>query len=230
MKSKEELQKIFKHFDMYEIESSLDETTALRLKYFDDFLHFTQKHKIDSIFYHYSYASTEDFIVDNSEIYQLDISETTIAIFENKIHTYNNMIETLDFSRPYLLTIYVILEGFIYFVEEEDYWFFNEYKLDIPKDFLMKLKNQHFKEIIGNEKNMSDERLAARELLKAQIIADEAFHKCTNAALRREYEYQLFQNNAQAKALFYHDRGYLYDIPPKTFIEKAWKEYKGSLV
>lgn len=213
--------------DVYETASDVDGETAIQLLNFAEFCRFVQKHKIETIFYHYSYATAEAFQIDDEIIEKLNIDDEILKVVKHEFDCYNQRLNDIDFNKPYCLSLYCIYQNFVFFIEENDYWF-NGLGVKMPETVALELIDKYFEDIIEAKEAAKGRRAEQREVLRERILSDENFHKCSNQQLRRAYANKLFDGNDELQGLFCSKEHGLYDVSILTFIEEIWREYKLS--
>lgn len=227
---KENLERFLKemNLDYYETASDISEETSIQLFDFEQLCLFIQKHNIDTVFYHYDYASADDLQITGNILADLHIDEEILAVMKQDFKKYNQAISHLDFARPYALTVYCIYQNQIIYIDEYDYWF-RDMGYGIPEKAAITMIEDKLEEIDRKKEEAYEKRESLREQLRDQILSDKEFHKCTNRELRRSYTQKLCNNDTSIHDLFYSPRSGIFDIPIGTFIEEVWREYKANL-
>jgi len=166
------------------------------------------------------------------ETYMVDLVDSQSMIEEIKdeinkrISVYNESLQEIDYTNPYVLHIYFMYEGIAI-----SYSAFNEDYLDMnsSEETYEKIKSEVLE--IYDEEMLKEIRLKlveeAEEALKEItdfILRDEEFHSSTNGALRMKYMSKLFVGHPE-----YRDKisaaGYR---KSSTYSDYVWKLYKES--
>ncbi len=213
--------------DVYETLSDVDPDNSIELQNFDEFCRFIKNHQIDTVYYHFSYILPECLQIDDDTTNNLKFKDYMIETLSEEIENYNNSVLKLDFSKPYSLSLYCAYQNFIYFIEEDDYWFKDE-GFDTPEKAVINLADKYIEKIEIAKSEMEQKRKYELEKLRTQILKDEDFHKCTNEQLRRAYANRLFKDNSTLQNLFFSKNDGYFDFTVQSFIDKIWKEYKTS--
>lgn len=213
------------NLDCYETASDINENISIQLLNFDEFCRFVRSHNIDTVFFHYCYAAPEELQITDDVIAQLKLDSDVLEILQEKFDEYNQSVLQLDFSKPYSLTLYCTHQGFIFYIDADDYWF-REAGIEMPQTAAVKFVDEHLSDIMKKKNSSNDLRLQKREELRQQILTDPEFHKCTNQNSRRVYSIKHFLNNEELTSLFFNEQHGLYDISITTFLEEVWREYK----
>ena len=229
MHTKEQLIKTFNNMnlDYYETESDINEKISIQLKNFEQLCLFIQKHNIDTVFYHLEFSSAEALQITGNVINELRIDDEIIGVMQHDFAKYNSAVNCLDFSRPYILSVYCMYQGRTVYIVERDYWF-QALGYDNPQKTAISMIEKKLEEIDRKKEEAFLEREELRDQLREKILADPNFHRCTNKELRRSYGQKLY-NVGDIHDLFYSPRHGIYDITLGTFIEEVWREYKASL-
>lgn len=214
--------------DFYETVSDVSDDNTIQLADLDALFTFISRHGIDTVFFHYDYATAEELQITDSILDKLNIDEEIHSVMQTTFQKYNNQVAQLDFSRPYSLTVYCIYQNFIVFCDDFDYWF-REMGYGMPKNVAIGMIEEQLEAITRKKETAAQEREKKRAQLRQQILVDKNFHKCTNKELRRAYTQKLLKSNESIQELFYSPKHGLYDIMIGTFIDEVWKEYKASI-
>lgn len=213
------------NLDVYETETDVIQERAIQLSNLEELCRFLQKHSISTVFFHYSYVSAETLEISAEVIETLRVDNEILELMEEKFLEYNMDVYSLDFDKPCMLSVFVTHQGFMYYIEEEDFWFVEE-GYGEPKTMAKLLVNEYFDEIVKIREMSKEKRIDGREKLRQRLLEDKDFHKCTNNQLRRAYANKLYNDDPKVKELFYSPKYGIYDIPFNVFIETVWKEYK----
>ena len=228
LKKKELTRKLSEqNLDFYETVSDVLDDNAIELGNLEELLTFISRHGIDTIFFHYDYATAEELQITDMVIDKLNIDEEIQAVMQTTFQKYNRRVEQLDFSCPYSLTVYCIYQNFIIYCDDFDYWF-REMGYGVPQKIALELIEEQLDAISRKKEKAAQEREKKRSQLRQRILEDESFHKCTNKELRRAYTQKLWNSDESIQALFYSPKHGLYDIMIGVFIEEVWREYKES--
>lgn len=230
MRTEKEILDMFKNakLDSFKLNTEFNETNTMELMTIEDLIEFSCKHKIDTMFYNYTFIDEDVLSITDELISKLRLDEDALSILQDKFDDYNQSLSKLDFSKPIYLKVYCIYQGIVFFIQEDDYWFIDQ-GFGLPERACIELANEHFEDILTEKENKIQIVTDARNKLREHILNDKEFHKCTNIELRRMYANKMFKNNELNRSLFYSEKGGLYDVPINTFIEHVWKEYKDSI-
>ena len=212
------------NLDVYETVSDIFEENAIQLLNFEEFGRFIKSHAIETVFYHYTYIKAEVLKIDDELLEETNPSETMMELIADEIEVYNATIDKVDFSRPCWVNLYFTYQGFMYYIEEADPWYEEEF--DPPRFVLKSIIDKHVDEEADIQDEAKLKREKERENLRKQIMDDPEFHKCTNKQLRRNYGNNLFSGNEELQALFFKPKGGLYDMMILDYIEQIWRDSK----
>ena len=216
------------NLDHYETESDINEKISIRLKNFDQLCLFIKNHSIDTVFYHFEFAAAEALQITDDILNDLHIDDEIISVMQRDFDKYNRAVNSLDFSRPYILSVYCIYHGRTIYIVESDYWFQTS-GYDNPKKAAISMIEERLEEIDQKKEDAYLVREELREQLRERLLADPNFHKCTNKDLRRAYTQKLYNTDDSIHELFYSPKHGVYDITIGAFIEEVWRDYKASL-
>lgn len=123
MVQQEELIKIIKDeglnaFEVYKIPKIDDDSTIL-FKELNEFVRFCKINDLKNVFYTYIYLEKEEYII--SEELQEQIEKYIYKLIKKEIKEHNNMVETVDFTRPIMLNTFSIFQGSVVCNLESDY-------------------------------------------------------------------------------------------------------------
>lgn len=231
MRTEKELLELFTNakLDGYKLNTEFNETNTMQLMTLEDLVEFSSKHKIDTMFYNYTFINEDLLSITEDITSNLKLDEDTLSILQDKFDEYNERLLKLDFNKPVYLKVYCIYQGIVFFVQEDDYWFI-EQGFGMPETVCIELVNEYLEDILTKRENRKQMITDARNKLSEQILNDEEFRKCTNIQLRRMYAKKIFKDSNNNQSLFYSEKDGLYDVPINTFIEGIWREYKDSLI
>jgi len=88
----------------------------------DDFLNFICKHGGNRIYFGYTLYDPENYKI-SMRPYDLDVLSSTGS---SKVEIYNSFIDSLDFTKPYKLTIFTSIDSLLLGIEVVDDWIQNE--------------------------------------------------------------------------------------------------------
>lgn len=232
MRTEKELLELLKDVDIvsYKVNAEIDKSNSMELASIEELIHFSCKHDIDSMFYHYGFIDEELLEINDEVISNLRLDEATLSVLQHEFDEYNKNISKLDFSNPVSLNLYCIHQGVILFIQENDYWFI-EQGFDMPETACLKLANEYFEDIVGEKKKRKQEIIKGRKKLREQILNDDEFKVCSNRELRKAYIQKVFVCDGAYpyRHLFYTEKGVPFDILVSAFVDEIWKEYKASL-
>jgi len=189
------------------------------------FYEFIQTYSIKFVFYNLDIL-TEDAIevslIDEVMLANKGIPSAFISTIQASVNDCNNRNSQLrsQIGQEQSVNLFVAIDGIIY-----SYLLMDDamYPLD-PEEFINVLIEEHGETIEMIQLEKARDRREVKDLylqkIEKHILNDEAFKKCTNANLRREYICRIYE---QTKPL---------DLPNITtyelnqFIDKVWRSYK----
>ena len=216
------------NLDYYEMVSDINEDIAIQLVDLKQLHLFMQKHNIDTVFYRFEYVSSDDLQITEDVLRELHIDDEIIAVMQRDFDDYNRSVCNLDFSRPYLLSVGCLYQGYMVYIMESDYWF-KDWGFGHPKITAISMIEEKLEDIENKKEEAYLKREEMRDQLRERLLADPNFHKCTNKELRRSYTQKLCNADKSILDLFYSPKHRNYDILIGAFIEEVWKEYKTSI-
>lgn len=230
MVQQEELIKIIKDeglnaFEVYKIPKIDDDSTIL-FKELNEFVRFCKINDLKNVFYTYIYLEKEEYII--SEELQEQIEKYIYKLIKKEIKEHNNMVETVDFTRPIMLNTFSIFQGSVVCNLESDYW--NEEINLMKAENRLEYLQEKYKDILDQKENEREEKLEElKNELKEQMLNDETFLICSNKSLRRNYAETLIKNKKMKKYLepFLSEySGQVSIIALAMFVEVVWAQYK----
>lgn len=215
--------------------SNLDGTDEL--SDLDKLIKFTKINNINSVFYTYYNHSKEYFLIDQEEVRD-NTDEYLFSLMENDIKDHNKEVEEIDFSKPVLLSIFVIYQSTKIGLEFYDNWTDNEGLLDnvekleyLTDKYIGELQEKRTKEKEILEESLADLKLKFEEFL----LTDKEFLNCTNQNLRKNFMQTVFKREEAKKyePLFLirmrNGDTLINNSKLNVFLEVVWKKYKSNL-
>lgn len=183
---------------------------------------YAKANDIDYLFYSYSYASRDFYLVDESKL----VGESDLAqIADEDISLHNEKVNMNDFEQPALLDVFCLHNGFAIYISNSIQWV-ND--LVSAKKCIEQLKEKYYNELNEIAEKRSSEREILLEELKPILLNDAEFALCTNQNLRREFikKFLLRQENERYKHLFFASNGYFNSYAALNFADSIYAIYK----
>lgn len=182
---------------------------------------------VTTLFFEYYNFSKEDLLITENmtEYYE----DEYVNLIKNEILEYNLIIETLDFSFPVILRVFILYEGHVFGVNLEDPELC-PISLSDPSERLDSMINNKDNDKIEIAKEEIEKRnKKLEEDLKNIIVLDENFKSCTNQNLRISYVERLLSKEENKKYEDLFKMGHSNSINRKSisyFIDPIWAELK----
>lgn len=231
----EELQKYLRRYNVFPIRfvsKTCKEVIVLDVSQ-EEFMKFLKLKEASIVYYNYEYYDKQDYLITETE----DIEE--YAKFNAEIEAYNAKVETLEFDKPYQLTLMFIAEGIAYVVEYLDEWIEKIDDImqgDIAIDSIQNAYSaeniEERQRLFLNSKELKRQQnlKRAKEELLELLLKDEKFKLCTNQRLRQSYAADLRTNHPDIAKLFYSEQGLYVIGQVKDVIELVFKCIKEGKV
>ena len=189
-------------------------------------IEFINENKLSVAFYEYFRYSKDEYFMDAEEFE--DISSEVMDVFISDIEEHNKVIESIDFSKPYILKVFCNYGNLIVFVSVVDDWLTEQgvipagMKLEELLDRYEPTLDEIFSDRDERRRKLFDE-------LKTFIENDPEFLKCTNANFRRRYFYDLAEREETQKyiELIKDKDGYM-NQEVNMLIQELWRDYRLS--
>lgn len=187
----------------------------------DKFMMLAKTLQAKQVYYKYRYYMQDDFLLW-IEKYD-DFSEN----IKNKAKLHNDKVESLDFSIPAQLDLFILISGTIMKVFIFDFWMDDLKVLDreTKEAELEERFSKEFKEIEEREEKKKKEDEVK---LSEYILSDPEFSYMKNMRLRQDYLLDLFSKDDFKRYSYLfdgvYDRGI--SIPAKNFMDRLWAEHK----
>ena len=211
----------------FEVRKTLKITdNTIVLKEISDIIRFCKMNDIKNLFYNYICLDKEEYIIDD-EI-QDCIDQDIYKLIKKEIKEYNKRVETIDFTRPVMLSISTIFQNNIVCILESDYWY-EEINLLNAEDMVDYLQ-ENYEHILEQKENERQEKLdQIKNELREYMLNDETFLICSNKSLRRNYAENLIRNKKVKKYLEPFISEYTRQVSITSlamFVEVVWAEYR----
>lgn len=218
--TKEELENVASEVGFSLVEIEMDEANnKIEISNQQDFLDFHKHVENRVLFFTYDYDDKYDFLIPEEPFLNKEYAEPIQEQIDAKINEYNKMIEETDFDQPSGLMMCYIQDGFLFYnYTFNDLYDFPGYE-DIVEEVIQGLPSKKLEEF---KKNHQENIQKEVQKLKESIFSDPNFKVATNQLKRKQYLFDLLQNNSENEKLI-KDAGYLY---PFVFIEEIWREFK----
>ncbi|WP_195429269.1 hypothetical protein [Clostridium sp. D46t1_190503_E9] len=217
---------------------------ALKKGDISELIRFCKVNNIKNVFYTYGYYDKVDFIIGDE--FEEELEEEIYSLMQNDIKVHNKQVEKIDFSRPNILIVFTIFEGYnITFIEDENW--IEEHGVVEAYQKIEELKGKYEEKIYELEEKQAEmeaiekakkekELKDLREEFKEFLLNDDEFKMSTNQRLRRSFSHNLFKRTDTKKyeVLFekknlYEDSYYVDITRVFNFVEVVWREYKSNL-
>ncbi|CZQ81710.1 Hypothetical protein Tpal_232 [Trichococcus palustris] len=196
---------------------------SLSIDNVEDFISLAKELKVEYVYYSYSYYDKNEYIIP------IDTYDEFSDGINVEIKKHNKEINKIDFSKPYSLTLFMLLNGTITKISLLDSWI---EEMSIPdKDTKhSEIEEKYFAEFALKEKEERKNKEADKEELKKIILSDPEFSYMKNQLLRDEYLHDLLLKEGMGKYSYLfvgdYDRGR--SIPIKHYMDRVWEEYRES--
>ena len=156
-------------------------------------IEFCKNNNIKNVFYMYGYYNKEDYFIEKEQI-KSEFSH----LFEEDIEKYNLENSKIDFDKPDIVIVFTIYQDrYVSFIEQDD-WLKDKGFLSVD-EFFDEVQERHNSELDRIEKAKKQERDQLIEEFKKVIIEETDFKNCTNAKLRRQFSYRIFEDEKMKK-------------------------------
>ena len=218
-----ELQEYVLEKDMVLLEiSNIDFKNFIMIKFKDiqEFFDYASSREAKEFFFTYSYFEKDEYIIPNDWYSKYPKS------FKNRVKEHNNRISNLDFSKPYLLKMFILIEGALVGFKIEDNWM-QENDIFDAEETIEILEDHFSKEVSAINKVEKKQRKEDEQELINIMINDPEFKNCKNQHLRHEYLADLLSNENMKKFNYLVDPFGAPQIgKAKNLLDKAWMLYK----
>lgn len=186
-----------------------------------EFIKIAKELKTNQIYFNYLYYSIDDYVIP------LDTYDEFSAKINIEIKKHNESIESLDFSKPRQLTLFVMLNGTAIEITLYDFWI-SEMGIFDRENKHSEIEEKFFKEFKSKQERVTKNKQDDKEELKNYILNDHEFSYMKNQRLRQDYIYDLLSKNKFKKFSYLFegdfDRGI--SIPMKYYMDRVWQEHK----
>jgi len=192
------------------------------------FIKFCLKNEIQTLFYFYGYYDAENYIINLDELFVDEEEKYKNKVFKflsNGIADYNSIVSDMDFAKPYKLWIYCIYKNYTAAICIDDDWIAEmgiQTKDEKLHDLMIENDNRIQKVVEEKEADSDAEEEKLREELKAFIMQDANFKRCTNRDARHSYITSLLEKKQYRK----YDGMFPLVRDKTTFIEEVWSDFR----
>lgn len=192
----------------------------LNIDNIEDFLKYASDSNFKYVYYHYTYYSSEEYIIPT------DWYSEYSTEFKTEVRAHNQHIKSLDFSSPKSLTLFILQNGTFVGVELNNPWIENQ-RIHTAEDTIEFMENKFYREVTKISANKKEQQKEDETQLREIIFKDPEFKICKNQELRYWYLVELLEKDNMKK--------YDYLIQPpgiphmgkiKMFMDKVWILYK----
>lgn len=192
----------------------------LNLDKIEDFLKFTRESNNCYLYYYYTFYNSGEYIIP------LDWYSEYSKEIKTEIHQYNQYIESLDFSLPKSLTLFVLQNGTYVGVVLENLWI-DDQDISIAEQAIEVIENRFHHEVKKISANKKVKQKEEENELREIIFNDPEFKLCKNQALRYWYLIELLEKENMMKYDYLvQPYGYYKDGKVKWFMDITWDLYK----
>lgn len=226
----------------------------------DSFIDFVMNNRIKNTFYLLRYYTKGSFYIEDEDVDSYSFRKASenitfsdfdkIPRIKEAICQHNEILESIDFSRPAGMEVFCIYEGKCIAVNLYDEWYL-EFGILPKQEKLAEINNKYFDDLekLYEEKLLKEERELYEQKLKEErtqmererlleefkefVLRDSDFRSSTFPGARRDYARMVFttrKDTAKYKQLFYEED----DIDCRDnrkayyFIESIWREYSSQ--
>lgn len=204
-------------------DNEFSDVRILKSNSIDEFLDIVIRNDVRNIFYGFSTYDFRDFLVYD---YQDSLSSKGIE----KIEAYNNHVMSIDFSKPYKVTLFANIESVCIGVNFLDSWIDSEdvtdprYLLDVVKEEDEEL---YYEEIEKSRKSMNSTMKDQKQKIMDFILNDPEFANKKNQESRYWYFHEVMETEEMKE---YRDLLKPFGAPHignvKMFMDEVWRIHK----
>lgn len=222
IKKQEFLDKI-KNYNLIPLEVhtlNISNQIHLNIDKIEDFLKFAMDLNSGYLYYYYTYYHSGEYIIS------LDWYNEYSKEFKTEIHKYNQHIESLDFSSPKSLTLFVLQNGTYVGVVLENPWIDNQ-DISVAEEAIEVIEKRFYREVKKIRTDKKDQQKEEENELREIIFNDPEFKLCKNQALRYWYLIELLEKENMMKYDYLvQPYGYYKEGKVKWFMDVTWDLYK----
>ncbi|RCW74988.1 hypothetical protein [Saliterribacillus persicus] len=192
----------------------------LSINNIEDFLRFASDSLYDYVYFYYTYYDSEYYKIpfDWYSDYPRD--------FITKISKHNRSIESLDFSTPKSLTLFILQNGMYVGIVFENRWIEND-EIEDAEEAIEMLENTFYDELKEIKNSKEDLKKDDENELREIIINDPEFRYCKNQELRYWYLVEMLEKEDMKKYEYLvQPPGIPHNGKIKMFMDKTWILYK----
>ena len=226
------------HLNVFEVDIDDDEfykkTLSLEGENIDELIRFAKVNNINSIFYKYYYTYKSHYHIDEEEIKE-QLDKDLYSAIETDIKKHNKEVEKIDFSKPWLLHVFIIYQSQYVCVSYIDYWI-DDLEISSSEDKVRELMYEN-KYILRKKDEENQKKLAELKLeFEEFLLNDSEFKNCTNKNLRRHYMNTVFerQEAQKFKPIFMKTNRFGDQIQDNgsfcAYLEVVWKKFKSKTI
>lgn len=212
----------------YNVETGNDFVlTGICFLNYEDFLGFIKDNGINDVFIYEVFIENENYMISRETICNVNVCENMTEAIRPLIESYNEKLRIAEFDIPkYVFLISVWNNQKFYFEFQNEISFMGE-KLLEPEEKIIELVEDNIS-IIEYFDEAKEEAIEAQiKEIKAFILQDKEFQKCTNQQRRYDYLRNLLRKNKKYATLKQHWMPVvgLYN-DARYFIDDVWQELK----
>ena len=183
---------------------------------------YANDNKIGYLFYSYSYANKDYYLIDNSKL-KSDGDFSRLAYDDIALH--NDNINSIDFEQPAVLDVFCVHNGIVINVRNYASWLD---ELTPAEDYIRTLKEKFENTLDDIKAKRNKEREKLLDELRTILLDTEEFSLCSNQSLRREFmrKFLLKKENEHFRNAFLDGNGYLNQYDLLNFADLVYSIYK----
>ncbi len=204
-------------------DNEFSDVRILKSNSIDEFLDIVIRNDVRNIFYGFSTYDFRDFLV-------YDYLDSLSSKGIEKIEAYNNHVMSIDFSKPYKVTLFANIESVCIGVNFLDSWIDSEdvtdprYLLDVVKEEDEEL---YYEEIEESRKSMNSTMKDQKQKIMDFILNDPEFANKKNQESRYWYFHEVMETEEMKE---YRDLLKPFGAPHignvKMFMDEVWRIHK----
>ncbi|MCP8860363.1 hypothetical protein LBW12_10495 [Latilactobacillus curvatus] len=186
-----------------------------------EFIKLAKELKINHVYYNYLYYSIDNYLIP------LDTYDEFSDEINIEVKKHNELIDSLDFSKPKQLTLLIVLNGTIMEITLNHFWI-KEIGISDNETKHSEIQDKFFKDFKLQQEETSKNEHDDKNRLKEYILSDNEFSYMKNQRLRQDYLCDLLSKDKFEKFnyLFEGDFDRGISIPIKHYMDRIWQEYK----
>lgn len=221
------------NISVYETHFCFDEDVDIVLKddNIEDFIIFAKENQIRSVFYCFAYYDEDVFKIADDDApspneypYGWDLVEAEFEKrFREEQRIFNRKIDSLNFKRPFALSVFCIFNGVQVGIFQKESWIDEIPEKEECLTSLKEVCDALYEQALAREhaKEQAD-KAEVMALVMAHLDSTDDWHACTNQRLRRSYCDDLIDQyeTSHGVTLSHYEVG--------NALEIRWNQYKAS--